>query len=106
MYFIFIFAFFFCFQGVKIKMDDAGNILIRRYGKSNVYIKSTSSSTSDETVLGSEVLKSLNQGLEVDKVYKVMSKEFAKRSLVSLLIFNHFLPQNKDFRHEKVPVKC
>ncbi|CRK99486.1 CLUMA_CG012805, isoform A [Clunio marinus] len=58
-------------QGVKIKMDDAGNILIRRYGKSNVYIKSTASTSSDETVIGTEILKSPNQSLEVEKVYKI-----------------------------------
>ncbi len=29
------------FQGCKIKMDDSGNILIKRISKSNVYVKST-----------------------------------------------------------------
>ena len=59
------------FQGVKIKMDDAGNILLRRYAKSNVYIKSTSSATNEETAIGADVLKAPNQCLEVEKVYKV-----------------------------------
>lgn len=58
-------------QGVKIKMDDAGNILVRRYGKGNVYIKSTASSPNEETAIGSDVLKSPNQCLDVEKVYKV-----------------------------------
>lgn len=60
-----------CLQGVKIKMDDAGNILVRRYSKSNVYVKSTASSPNEETAIGAEVLKAPNQCLEVDKVMKV-----------------------------------
>lgn len=53
-------------------MDDAGNILVRRYGKTNVYIKSTASAPNEETAIGSEVLKSPNQSLEIEKVYKVI----------------------------------
>lgn len=52
-------------------MDDGGNILIRRYGKSNVYIKSTSSAANEETAIGADVLKAPNQCLEIEKVYKV-----------------------------------
>lgn len=52
-------------------MDDAGNILVRRYSKSNVYVKSTAISPNEETAIGSEVLKSPNQSLEHDKVMKV-----------------------------------
>jgi hypothetical protein len=58
-------------QGIKVKMDDAGNILVRRYAKSNVYIKSTASSPNEETAIGSDVLKSPNQCLDIEKVYKV-----------------------------------
>lgn len=58
-------------QGVKIKMDDAGNILVRRYSKSNVFVKTTSSSANDETAIGSEVLKSPNHAVEFDKVAKI-----------------------------------
>lgn len=65
-------------QGVKVKMDDAGNIMVRRYSKSNVYVKSTASSPSEETAIGSEVLKAPNQCIEHDKVVKV--------SLISALI--------------------
>lgn len=54
-------------------MDDAGNILVRRYGKSNVFIKSTANAMNEETAIGSEVLKSPNQCLEIEKVYKVRS---------------------------------
>lgn len=52
-------------------MDDAGNILVRRYSKSNVYVKSTASSPNDETAIGAEVLKAPNHSLEMDKVVKV-----------------------------------
>lgn len=52
-------------------MDDAGNILVRRYSKSNVYIKSTASLPNEETAIGSDVLKQPNQCLEIEKVYKV-----------------------------------
>lgn len=63
-------------QGIKIKMDDAGNILVRRYGKSNVFIKSSTGTLNEETAIGSEVLKSPNQCLEIEKVYKVRSMAF------------------------------
>lgn len=53
-------------------MDDAGNILIRRYAKSNVYIKSTSSNVSDETAIGGEILKLPNNALESEKIVKVI----------------------------------
>lgn len=52
-------------------MDDAGNILIRRYAKSNVYVKTTANSTNDESAIGSEVLKLPNQALESEKIVKV-----------------------------------
>lgn len=58
-------------QGVKIKMDDAGNILIRRYAKSNVYIKSTASNSNEETSIGADILKLPNQALESEKIVKL-----------------------------------
>lgn len=54
-------------------MDDAGNLLIRRYGKSSVYIKSTTSAANEETAIGADVLKAQNQCLEIEKVYKVLA---------------------------------
>lgn len=59
------------FQGVKIKMDDAGNILIRRYAKSNVYVKSTATNANDETAIGNEILSMPNSALESEKIVKV-----------------------------------
>lgn len=52
-------------------MDDAGNILIRRYAKSNVYIKSTAPNANEETAIGSEILKLPNNALESEKIVKV-----------------------------------
>lgn len=61
---------YFRFQGVKIKMDDAGNILIKRVSKCNVYIKSTGQD--EETAIGNEILKLPGCALEPDKPFKVM----------------------------------
>lgn len=58
-------------QGVKLKMDDNGNILARRYSKSNVYVKGTGILTTDETAIGNDVLKSPNHCLEFEKVMKI-----------------------------------
>lgn len=52
-------------------MDDAGNILIRRYAKSNVYVKSTASHPNEETSIGADILKLPNQALESEKIVKV-----------------------------------
>lgn len=69
---IFFFHYFRSFaQGVKIKMDDAGNILVRRYSRNNVYIKSTANSSKEETAIGNEILKLPNQTLEIEKISKL-----------------------------------
>lgn len=52
-------------------MDDAGNILIRRYSRTNVYVKSTANSSKDETAIGNEILKLPNQALEIEKISKL-----------------------------------
>jgi hypothetical protein len=52
-------------------MDDNGNILARRYSKSNVYVKGTGILTTDETAIGNDVLKSPNHSLEFEKVMKI-----------------------------------
>lgn len=49
-------------------MDDDGNILARRYSKSNIFVKQ---STIEETAVGNEILKSSHQILEPEKVMKV-----------------------------------
>lgn len=53
-------------------MDDAGNILVRRYAKSNVYVKSTAPNANDETAIGAEILKLPNNALESEKIVKVI----------------------------------
>ena len=55
-------------QGVKIKMDDAGNILIKRVSKCNIYVKP---SNDEENSIGNDILKSSNQSLELDKPFKL-----------------------------------
>lgn len=52
-------------------MDDAGNVLIRRYSRNNVYVKPTTSSPKEETSVSSEILKLPNQALELEKVSKL-----------------------------------
>ncbi|KAJ8941437.1 hypothetical protein NQ318_016069 [Aromia moschata] len=56
-------------HGVKIKMDDAGNILIKRVSKCNVYIKNTGQD--EENSIGNEILKLPNCALEPEKPVKL-----------------------------------
>lgn len=65
---LFLVSIYSTIQGIKIKMDDAGNILIRRFSRNNVYVKSTANNSKDETAIGGEVLKLPNQALEVGKI--------------------------------------
>lgn len=55
-------------QGVKIKMDDQGNILIKRLCKSNVYIKTTHP---EDNAVGGEILRNSQGALEHEKPGKV-----------------------------------
>lgn len=50
-------------------MDDAGNILIKRISKCNVYIKNVGKD--EENSVGNEILKLPNCALEPDKPVKV-----------------------------------
>ncbi|XP_050738535.1 uncharacterized protein LOC127009478 isoform X2 [Eriocheir sinensis] len=50
-------------HGVKVKMDDQGNILIKRVSKAGVYVKVGS----DDNAVSNEILKMPNYGLETDK---------------------------------------
>lgn len=52
-------------------MDDAGNVLIRRYSKGNVYVKSTASQPNEETAIGNDIMKLPSQALEMEKIVKV-----------------------------------
>lgn len=55
--------------GIKVKMDDQGNILVKRVSKCNVYVKSTS--TGEETSIGGDVMKLPNYALEPEKPVKL-----------------------------------
>lgn len=93
----------FCFQGVKVKMDDQGNILVKRVSKSNVYVKSTS--TGDETSIGNDVLKQPIGALELEKPVKVRIEAIAScvtcllrppdaRQVTNSLQLCHLLPKS------------
>ncbi|XP_034243150.1 uncharacterized protein LOC117646377 isoform X2 [Thrips palmi] len=56
-------------HGIKVKMDDQGNILVKRVSKCNVYVKSTAQG--DETAIGNDVLKLPNCALELEKPVKL-----------------------------------
>ncbi|RZF34634.1 hypothetical protein LSTR_LSTR012716 [Laodelphax striatellus] len=58
-------------HGIKVKMDDQGNILVKRVSKCNVYVKSTAATASDETSIGGDVLKLPNCALEMEKPVKL-----------------------------------
>ncbi|TMW54585.1 hypothetical protein DOY81_000379, partial [Sarcophaga bullata] len=49
-------------DGFKIKMDDIGNVFVKRYGKSGVYVHNTSA-TNEETVIGGDILQLPNMAL-------------------------------------------
>lgn len=52
-------------------MDDAGNILIRRYSKSSVFVKSTAATSNEETAIGQDIVKLPGYSLEQEKIFKV-----------------------------------
>jgi len=54
-------------QGCKIKMDDSGNILIKRIAKANVFVKIPDS----ENAVSNEIVKIPNGSLELDKPVKL-----------------------------------
>jgi len=55
-------------QGCKIKMDDSGNILIKRIAKSNVFVKALT----EENAVSADILKlPTPTGLELDKPLKL-----------------------------------
>ncbi|XP_005181519.1 uncharacterized protein LOC101899682 [Musca domestica] len=50
-------------DGFKIKMDEIGNVFIKRYGKSGVFVHNTSQ-TNEETVIGADILQMPNMALQ------------------------------------------
>jgi len=53
--------------GCKLKMDDSGNILVKRVSKGNIYVKNTA----EETAVSNDILKLPNGLLEMDKPFKL-----------------------------------
>lgn len=70
-------------------MDDNGNILARRYSKSNVFVKGAANLVHEETAIGSEILKSANQSLELAKVMKV-NLELNQFNMIHCIVCNDF----------------
>ncbi|KAH8284637.1 hypothetical protein KR018_009046, partial [Drosophila ironensis] len=73
-------------DGFKIKMDDIGNIFIKRYGKSSIYVNSTSQGN-EETVIGGDIIQmpqmSLTAGtssklFDMKKFQTNINREFAR----------------------------
>ena len=54
-------------QGFKLKMDDMGNILIKRVSKSGVRVRNTT----EESAVSNDILKLPGGLLETDKPFKV-----------------------------------
>lgn len=53
--------------GCKLKMDDSGNILVKRVSKGNIYVKNTA----EETAVSNDILKLPNGLLDMDKPFKL-----------------------------------
>ncbi|XP_023328397.1 uncharacterized protein LOC111701371 [Eurytemora carolleeae] len=64
-------------QGFKLKMDDMGNILIKRLCKSQVYARQTG----DESALSNDILKLNNGLLEHDKPFKLFEMKKYQNNL-------------------------
>ena len=54
-------------QGCKIKMDDSGNILVKRLAKSAIYVKNTL----EENSVSNDILKLPGGLLEQEKPFKL-----------------------------------
>lgn len=54
-------------KGCKLKMDDSGNILVKRLSRSNIYVKNTM----EENAVSNDILKLPNGLLEFEKPFKL-----------------------------------
>lgn len=66
----------FFFQGFKLKMDDVGNILIKRVSKSGVRVKNT---VTEESAVSNDILKLPGGMLETEKPFKVIDSIWNKK---------------------------
>lgn len=74
-------------QGVKIKMDEQGNILIKRLCKNNVYIKPTSQ---EDNAIGAEIARNSQGALEHEKPGKVSVPRYILLRFLKPIFFFHF----------------
>jgi len=63
--------------GCKLKMDESGDILIKRIGSGNIYIKNTL----EETAVSNDILKLPTGLLELDRVMKLFDMKKFKQNL-------------------------
>ena len=64
-------------QGFKLKMDDMGNILIKRLSKSPVYARNTL----EESALSNDIIKLSNGLLELDKPFKLFDMKNCQQNV-------------------------
>lgn len=69
-------------------MDDAGNILIRRYSKSSVFVKSTAANSNEETAIGQDIVKLPGYALEQEKIFKVRIRHILITNTTTLINYN------------------
>lgn len=60
-------------EGAKVRMDEKGNIHIKRVTKSNIYVKNTA----DENGIGNDILKLPQGALEFGKGFLVCPTFFS-----------------------------
>ena len=63
--------------GCKLKMGDNGDILVKRIGKGNIYIKNIL----EETAVSNEILKLPNGLLELDRALKLFDMKKFKQNM-------------------------
>ena len=76
----------FWLQGCKIKMDDSGNIPVKRIAKSKVYIKTTST---DDNAVSTEILKLPNNAVWGSHLIRHFCRQVSR---VSIFLAVNFLP--------------
>ena len=70
-------------QGFKLKMDDVGNILIKRVSKGGVRVKNTT----EESAVSNDILKLPGGLLEMDKPFKVIFIQLQQPWIFPQLLF-------------------
>ena len=89
-------------EGAKVRMDEKGNIHIKRVAKSNIYIKNTA----DENAIGNDILKLPQGALEFGKGYlvgliEIYCNKNKSKNLMKCCLFAY----GAVVWHEKVPTE-